>query len=61
MPAMKTPIAWSSCVSDSLCAGRLAVNEMPGQFGQEFSVDRAEQALDFAPALRPPDGGVDDA
>ena len=34
---------------------------MPRQLRQEFGVERAEQALDLAPALGPPNRGVDDA
>jgi hypothetical protein len=32
---------------------------MPGQLGEEFGVERAEQALDLAPSLRARDGGID--
>jgi len=50
-----------------LCQGqarrgrRLAAGEVPGQLGQQLGVERAEQALDLAPALRPGDSRVDDA
>ncbi len=39
--------------------GRPAADEVPGQLRQQLGGERAEQPLDLAPALRPPDGGVD--
>jgi hypothetical protein len=38
---------------------RLPVSQMPGELGEEFSGERAEQALDLAPSLRARDGGID--
>src|SRR5215813_11147441 len=37
------------------------MDQMPGQLGQEFGVERAEQTLDLAPSLRARDGGIDKA
>ena len=34
---------------------------MPGQGGEQFGVDGAEEAFDLPAALGPPDGGVDEA
>jgi hypothetical protein len=37
------------------------MDQMPGQLGQEFGVERAEQPLDLAPSLRSRHGGIDQA
>ena len=34
-------------------ACRLSLYQAPGEFGQKFCVDRAEESLDLAAALRP--------